>query len=62
MRIKTLIKKLEQIKEAYGNVEVLNGHYETPTLTYLKSGAMYDLKGLKDEDERRMAKPIRIVI
>lgn len=52
MRIQGLIKRLREIKEKYGNVEVLTlqqGRYEPPKPAWLFDGARWDLEGFANE-------------
>ena len=52
MRIQGLIRKLREIKEKYGNVEVLSfhqGRFEPPNPSWLFGGASWDLERFANE-------------
>ena len=52
MRIKGLIRRLEQLQKKYGNVEVLTlrqGEYGVPKPYWLKDGGLWNLKINQDE-------------
>lgn len=52
MRIQGLIKKLMEIKEKYGNCEVLTfyqGEFGPPNPSWLIYGARWDLEGFANE-------------
>jgi len=52
MRIQGLIKRLKEIKENYGNCEVLTlqqGEFLPPKPSWLFDGARWDLKGFSND-------------
>lgn len=59
MRIQGLIKRLREIKEKYGNVEVLTlqqGEFAPPEPSWLIDGARWNLEGFADDfrDQKRI--------